>query len=98
MAELNMDTFGEIMDKFVKDAHVQLLIDMPEGTTKAKLKDNTGMGAVMQFYIILNAVEQIYQDMCEQMQLEDTDKLADALCEMFDECMKAEEGEEDAGN
>ena len=95
MPQINIDTFGEIMDKFVKEAHVQLLIDLPEGTTEAKLKDNTGMGAVMQFYIILNAVEQIFQDICVQMELEDTDKLADALCEMLNECMKAKEGEEE---
>lgn len=83
MATMNLDSFGEIMDKFINDAHVQLLIDMPEGTTDAKLKDNTGMGAVMQFYIILNAVEAVYKEMVEQMELEDDGTLIDALLELL---------------
>lgn len=89
MAELNLDTFGEIMDKFINDAHVQLLIDMPEGTTDAVLKDNTGMGAVMQFYIILNAVEAIYKDMVKQMDLDDSDDtLIDSLLNLLKESIK----------
>lgn len=89
MAELNLDTFGEIMDKFINDAHVQLLIDMPEGTTDAVLKDNTGMGAVMQFYIILNAVETIYKDMLKQMDLNDSDDtLIDSLLNLLKESIK----------
>ena len=92
MAELNLDTFGEIMDKFIKDAHIQLLIDMPEGTTDAELKDNTGMGAVMQFYIILNAVEKVYKTMVEDMQLDDSDDtLIDSLLMLLKESVKGKE-------
>lgn len=92
MAELNLDTFGEIMDKFINDAHVQLLIDMPEGTTEAQLKDNTGMGAVMQFYIILNAVETIYKDMVKQMDIDDSDDtLIDSLLELLKQSIKGKE-------
>ena len=45
--KMDLDTFGAIMDGVIKDNHVQLLVDMPEGTTEATLKDNTQMGAVM---------------------------------------------------
>ena len=93
MATMNIDAFDDIMDKFINDAHIQLLIDMPEGTTDAELKDNTGMGAVMQFYIILNAVEKIFADMCEQMELEDTDVLADSLCNLLNESIKGKDSE-----
>ena len=88
MAELNLDTFSKIMDEFINEAHVQLLIDMPEGTIEANVKDNIGGGGVMQFYIILNAVESIFKDMCEQMELTDTDKLADSLVELLRDSIK----------
>lgn len=92
MAELNLDTFGEIMDKFINDAHIQLLIDMPEGTTEARLKDNTGMGSVMQFYIILNAVEAIYKDMLNQMDIKDSDDaLLDSLLDLLKQSIKGKE-------
>lgn len=92
MAELNLDTFGEIMDMFINDAHVQLLIDMPEGTTEARLKDNTGMGSVMQFYIILNAVEAIYKDMVKTMELDDSDDtLIDSLLDLLKQSIKGKD-------
>lgn len=30
MDEMNLDNFGEIMDDFLKENHIQMLIDMPE--------------------------------------------------------------------
>lgn len=89
MATLTIDEFGGIMDKFIQDSHIQLLIDMPEGTTEARLKDNTGMGSVMQFYIILNAVEAVYKDMLKQMDLDDSDDtLIDSLLNLLKESIK----------
>lgn len=88
MDKLNIDSFGEVMDQFIKNNHVQLVIEMPEGTTEAKLKDNTGLGCVVQFYIILNVVGQIYKDLIEQADIKDTDGLADELCNMLKESMK----------
>ena len=55
-AEWNIDTFGEIMDSFLKDNHIQMLIDMPEGKIKPEVKDNANMGGTVQFYIMLNAL------------------------------------------
>lgn len=92
MATLTIDEFGGIMDKFIQDSHIQLLIDMPEGTTDATLKDNTGMGAVLQFYIILNAVEKIYKTMVEEMGLDDSDdSLVDAMMSLLKDSIKGKE-------
>ena len=91
MAELNIDTFGEIMDEFIKKSHIQLLIEMPEGTIDAELKDNTGMGPVMQFYIILNAVEAIYKELLSALDTDDADdQLIDSLLELLKESVKGE--------
>ena len=54
--KLDLDSIGEIMDKFILDNDISLLINMPAGTIEPEIQDNTGMGPVMQFYILLNAL------------------------------------------
>ena len=63
MDEMNLDNFGEIMDDFLKENHIQMLIDMPEGAINPVVKDNTGRGAFVKFYIILNSLIPV----CEEM-------------------------------
>lgn len=61
MSELSIDTFGEIVDNFLKKAPVQMLIEMPEGTIEPEIDDNVGLGGVVQFYILLQALKPIYK-------------------------------------
>lgn len=63
MKEFNIDTFGEIMDEFLKRAPVQMLIEMPEGTIEPEITDNVGLGGVVQFYILLQSLCPIYKEM-----------------------------------
>ena len=56
MSELSIDTFGEIVDNFLKKTHVQMLIEMPEGTIEPEIDDG-----VVQFYILLQALKPIYK-------------------------------------
>lgn len=81
MNELSIDTFGEIMDKFIKDNHIQLLIDIPEGTNEAEVADNTPLGPVMQFYILLAAIKPVATSMFTRLQIDEAGKrqLLDAL-------------------
>lgn len=60
---LDIDSFGEIMDKFIEDNHIQMIIDIPEGTNEVEVKDNTGLGPVIQFYIMLQTMCPIYKAM-----------------------------------
>lgn len=53
---LNIDTFGEIIDGFLEENHVQMLLDMPEGTRDVTITDNTGMGPVVWLYILFCAL------------------------------------------
>ena len=62
MEELNIDTFGKIMDEFIKENHVQLLIDLPEGTNEPQIRNNTRLGGVVNFYILMAALKPIYKD------------------------------------
>lgn len=59
--ELNIDTFGAIMDQFLTENRVQMLIDIPEGTLKPQVVDNTGLGSVVQFYILLHSLQAVYK-------------------------------------
>lgn len=67
MAELNIDTFGEIMDDFIEKNHIQMLIDIPEGTNEPQIKDNAQLGGVVQFYILLTAMKPIYKDIHDKL-------------------------------
>ena len=69
--KLDLDSFGEIMDKVILDNDISLLINMPAGTIEPEIQDNTGMGHVMQLYILLNALSRI---VTETMDLMGSDK------------------------
>ena len=68
--KLDLDSFGEIMDKFILDNDISLLINMPVGTVEPEIQDNTGMGHVMQFYILLNALVAVVKNVTDLMGIE----------------------------
>ena len=68
--KLDLDSFGEIMDKFILDNDISLLINMPAGTIEPEIQDNTGMGPVMQFYILLNALDAVVKNVTDLMGIE----------------------------
>ena len=68
--KLDLDSFGEIMDKFILENEVGMSIIMPEGTIEPEIQDNTGMGPVMQFYIMLNALPRIVTETMDLMGIE----------------------------
>ncbi|MCD8143411.1 MAG: hypothetical protein LUD83_09105 [Clostridiales bacterium] len=74
MATLNLDSFGEIMDKFLQDAPVQMLLTMPEGTIEVAATDNIGLGATVQFYILLQAFSSVAKQMAVDMGIDRTGK------------------------
>lgn len=43
--KLTIEKFGEIMDGFLQENEIDLLITLPEGSMDPKLQDNAGMGA-----------------------------------------------------
>ena len=68
--KLDLDSFGEIMDKFILENEVGMSIIMPEGTIEPEIQDNTGMGPVMQLYILLNALVDVVKDVTDLMGIE----------------------------
>lgn len=45
MAELNIDTFGEIMDDFIEKNHIQMLIDIQKGRTNRRSRTTRSWAA-----------------------------------------------------
>ena len=68
--KLDLDSFGEIMDKFILENEVGMSIIMPEGTIEPEIQDNTGIGPVMQFYILLNALVSVVKNVTDLMGIE----------------------------
>ena len=64
---LDLDTFGDLMDEFIKQNEINMLLTIPEGSMEVKVQDNVNAGGVMQFYIALNAIPHIAVAMKEDM-------------------------------
>lgn len=86
MSKFDLDSFGEIIDQFLKDNEVNMLITLPEGTLDAQVQDNTGLGSVVQFYILLNSIKPICDAMRQKMGIDETSpewaKVVDTLLGM----------------
>lgn len=84
---LNLDTFGEIMDKFIHENKVGLMV-LKEADSDDWEVTGVGMGAVTDFYIFLNALEPIFISMLEQMKGQiKAEKLAESLSDLLKQCM-----------
>ena len=63
MNELDLDKFGEIINDFLKKNEIRLLVTLPEGSIEPVVEDNVGLGSTVHFYILLNSIGTV----CEQM-------------------------------
>ena len=96
MEGLTIEKFGKIVDDFLNDNHIQMIIEMKEGTRKAIIKDNTGMGSVIQFYILMHGMAQCMDRMMDDMEIEKEGKpeMLDGILEILKNELLSEEGEE----
>jgi len=65
MAEMNIDTFGKIMDDAITGADIKMLIEMPKGTQEPRVTA-TGI-SVVDLYIILAALKPVMAQMIRDM-------------------------------
>lgn len=79
---MDFDTFCKMMDKFLLENHVQLLIDLPAGTLDAKLKDNTGLGGAVQFYLLLRAIPEAVANFGNALADADAEALSLSLADL----------------
>lgn len=91
MRKLDIESFGEIMDGFIEQSACGLAVYKKEGE-KEWTVESAGCGAVIDFFIWLNAVGEIYLQMLKEMNKVggiDTEKLAGALCDELKKSMVA---------
>ena len=93
---LDLDTFGEVMDKFIHDNAVGIAVTKEADSDDWEV-NGVGMGAVMDFYILLNALRPIFLDMLDQMHGQmDAEKLAESLADVLEKDMIAAAAEKGA--
>ncbi len=86
MSKLTLDSFGEIIDNFLKENEIHMLLTLPKGSLDVHTEDNTGLGSVVQFYILLNSIKSIAGDMKKVLGIDsksrEWEKTVDTLLEM----------------
>ena len=80
--KLDIDSFGAIIDGFLKETDVKLLVKMPEGSDDVEIDDNIGAGPVMWHYILTKAFGKTLETLCGSML--DRKKMPDYLDAIFD--------------
>ena len=99
MEKMDLDFFDEVIDRFLKENTIHMIITIPKGTLDVRVQDNTGLGSVIQFYILLNSVKPIlysmFSDMGIDRKLAGYEKMVDALLGMIREEILCEDDPED---
>ncbi len=76
-----------------------MILTIPKGTLDVRVQDNTGLGSVVQFYILLNSVKPILNSMIKDMGIDRKpagyEKMVDALLGMIREEILCEDDPED---
>lgn len=88
--QLDLDSFGEIMDNFIHESRCGLLVTKEEGEKDFHVQ-GAGCGAVVDFYIFLNALPEIFKAMLREMggpKAFEINKLAEEIAAMLEEGMK----------
>ena len=65
--KLDLDSFGDMVDKFLEENEIEMLLTMPKGTLAVQVKDNTMLGATIQLYIMLQGITPICKEMQNQL-------------------------------
>ena len=85
--KFNLDSFGKIIDDFLEQNVIHMLLTLPEGTLDVQVQDNTGLGSVVQFYILLNSIKTISKSMQTDMGIDgkspEWEKIVDTLLDMI---------------
>lgn len=59
---MNLDDFGAVIDDFLRDNPVSLLVNLPEGTLEPEIEDNIGLGPVVQMYLLMQTLKKVVAD------------------------------------
>ena len=72
--ELNIDTFGKIVDDFLEGEDIYLMVHMPKGTIRTEIKSNCGGGPVIDMYVLVQALRYTIDKLFESDMLDESMK------------------------
>ena len=67
MNELDLDTFGGIIDQFLTENEINMLITLPKGSLDVQIQENIKLGSVIRFYIFLNCIKPITDEFAKEV-------------------------------
>lgn len=68
--KMDLDSFGEMIDRVLEEHKFVMLLTMPEGTQEVQIKDNMGLGSTVQFFAMLKGIETIIKTMQTEVGLD----------------------------
>lgn len=70
--KLNIETLGKIIDQFLTENEVNMLITLPKGSLDAQIQENIKLGSVVRFYIFLNCIKPIVEEFAKEAEIDKT--------------------------
>jgi len=87
-----IEKFGAVIDEFLEENEIVMQIKMPENSMIPEVRDNSGFGAVVQFYIVTKALKEILKEMTENLGEIDKRPMLEEICKVLvNEVMEGEE-------
>ncbi len=68
--ELNIEAFGKIIDQFLTENEVNMLITLPKGSLDVQIQENIKLGSVVRFYIFLNCIKPIVEEFAKEAEID----------------------------
>lgn len=73
-----LDKFGEMMDSFLKEAPISMIVYSEEGSEKWEIKCNVGnLGPTVEFYILLKALPLVFDQFKDVLDKDLTENFID---------------------
>lgn len=66
--KLNIEALGKIIDQFLTENEVNMLITLPKGSLDAQIQENIKFGSVVRFYIFLNCIKPIVNEFAKKQE------------------------------
>lgn len=80
---IGLDKLTEIINEVLTKQHITMMIDMPKGTQECTIKDNTIMGPVAQFYILIAAMKTAYMGFAKIVDAKKEEELIDGVFDLL---------------
>ena len=70
--KLNIEALGKIIDQFLTENEVNMLITLPKGSLDAQIQENIKLGSVVRLYIFLNCIKPIVEEFAKEAEIDKT--------------------------